>query len=141
MSNYCFKYSTDGQLRFLTDRLVSVGVLQGYSPIASSLHESFPGAARYRLPLPLPTSRATPEKLSQPSVAPDDLSPCWDKVRTDFGEIEDGYRQAIDLYRTRGQRTRKVRGMVRSETAGLSTNKKGLTNLGLVGHRKPSLLS
>jgi hypothetical protein len=54
---------------------------------------------RYRLPPLLPTSRATPEKLSQPSVAPDDLSPCWDKVRTDFGEIEDGYCQAIDLYR------------------------------------------
>ena len=53
---------------------MSVGVLQGYSPIATSLHESFPGAVRYRLPPPLPTSGATPEKLSQPSVVPDDLS-------------------------------------------------------------------
>src|ERR1035437_8381479 len=113
----------------------------GCSPLASSLHESFPGAVRYRLPPPLLTSRATAEKLSQPAVASDDCTPCWDKVRTDFGEIEDGHCQAIDLYRTRGQQTRKVRRMVRSETVGRSANKKGLTNLGLVGHRKPSLLS
>ena len=128
----------------LADSNVSVGVLQGYSPIASSLQESFPGAVRYRLPPPLPTSRATPEKLSQPSVTPDDSTPCQGQYRHssgEFGQIESGYRQAIDFYRIRDRKTRQVRGMVRSETAVRAANKKGLTNLGLVGHQKPSLLS
>jgi hypothetical protein len=49
------------QFRESYDSFVSVGVLQGCSPIASSLLESFPGAVRCRLPPLLPTSRATPE--------------------------------------------------------------------------------
>jgi hypothetical protein len=48
---------------------------------------------RYRLPPPLPTSRATPEKLSQPSVASDDLPPPVARRKSLQGM---GWRQGVD---------------------------------------------
>jgi hypothetical protein len=47
----------------------------------------------------------------------------------------------IEIFAGKFDATRKVRKEVRAAVQGILAKKKGITNLGLVGHRKPSLLS